>query len=280
MTVHHILIASDLDRTILPNGPQTESPGARPRLCALAQRPEVELVYVSGRGKTLLQEAVTQYAVPLPRYAIGDVGTTIFLPQADWQPLDEWQAVIAQDWNGRTYADLQSLLKNIPELCLQEAEKQNTFKLSYYAHTDTDVAALRAAVQQQLEPAGVHASLIWSIDEIAQTGLFDVLPARATKAHAVTFLRTHLGYSEGASVFCGDSGNDLPALTSGMQAVLVANARDDVKKEALDILREKDAEQKLYIAYGGFLGMNGNYSAGVLEGVAHFFPHTIDWMRV
>lgn len=280
MTVRHILIASDLDRTILPNGPQAESPRARPRLYVLAQRPEVELVYVSGRGKTLLQEAITQYAVPLPRYAIGDVGTTIFLPQADWQPLDKWQETIAQDWNSRTHADLQSLLKNIPELCLQEAEKQNTFKLSYYAHTDTDVAALRAAVQQQLEPAGVNASLIWSIDEIAQTGLFDVLPARATKAHAVAFLRTHLGYSEGESVFCGDSGNDLPALTSGMQAVLVANARDDVKKEALDILREKNAEQKLYIARGGFLGMNGNYSAGVLEGVAHFFPHTIDWMRV
>ena len=29
----------------------------------------------------------------------------------------------------------------------------------------------------------------------------------------------------------------------------------------------------LYIcAQGGYLGMNGNYSAGILEGVAHYMP--------
>jgi hypothetical protein len=26
------------------------------------------------------------------------------------------------------------------------------------------------------------------------------------------------------------------------------------------------------------MGMNGNYSAGMLEGIAHFHPPTIDWM--
>jgi hypothetical protein len=29
---------------------------------------------------------------------------------------------------------------------------------------------------------------------------------------------------------------------------------------------------RLYIARGGFRGMNGNYSAGILEGIAHYHP--------
>ena len=28
----------------------------------------------------------------------------------------------------------------------------------------------------------------------------------------------------------------------------------------------------LYLAGGGFMQMNGNYSAGILEGVAHYHP--------
>ena len=39
----HILICTDLDRTLLPNGSQPESPLARPRFRALAARPEVSI---------------------------------------------------------------------------------------------------------------------------------------------------------------------------------------------------------------------------------------------
>ena len=34
-----------------------------------------------------------------------------------------------------------------------------------------------------------------------------------------------------------------------------------------------------YLAQGGFLGMNGNYSAGILEGVAYYLPDTQHWME-
>jgi hypothetical protein len=34
-----------------------------------------------------------------------------------------------------------------------------------------------------------------------------------------------------------------------------------------------------YQAQGGFLGMNGNYSAGILEGIAHYHPDTLPWME-
>ncbi len=31
---------------------------------------------------------------------------------------------------------------------------------------------------------------------------------------------------------------------------------------------------RLYLPRGNFLGMNGNYTAGVLEGLSHFFPES------
>jgi hypothetical protein len=34
-----------------------------------------------------------------------------------------------------------------------------------------------------------------------------------------------------------------------------------------------------YLAQGRFLGMNGNYSAGIVEGVAHYHPDIRVWME-
>lgn len=47
------------------------------------------------------------------------------------------------------------------------------------------------------------------------------------------------GMQAGDTVLAGDSGNDLPALTSGLQAVLVHNARADACEEALSVLKAR-----------------------------------------
>lgn len=80
-------------------------------------------------------------------------------------------------------------------------------------------------------------------------------------------------------VFAGDSGNDLDVLTSGMQSILVGNAAADVRRTATHRLTEIGRIDRLYLATGDFHGMNGNYAAGVLEGVAHFFPETASWFQ-
>jgi hypothetical protein len=59
---------------------------------------------------------------------------------------------------------------------------------------------------------------------------------------------------------------------SDIPSVLVANADAETKNRAVNV----DA---LYIAKGGYLGMNGNYSAGILEGVAHYRPDVDGWLR-
>lgn len=81
-------------------------------------------------------------------------------------------------------------------MSLQEPEKQNRFKLSYYTLVDIDQQQLINAMQTQLHALGVNASLIWSIDEAKDCGLLDVLPKDATKLHAIRFLARELDMPE------------------------------------------------------------------------------------
>lgn len=280
MMTHNILLCSDLDRTILPNGSQPESPEARPLLKKVAARSELTLAYVSGRHQALLAQAIDEYDLPLPDYAIGDVGTTIYdVRKSEWTAWDNWHDEIASDWQGYKQDDLQELFYDIESLDLQEPAKQNVFKLSYYAPADIEPSNLLKQMRHRLETEGIRASLIWSIDDVANTGLLDILPERATKLHAIEFLMQHKAFTRKQTVFAGDSGNDLPALTSGLQAVLVNNARDEVRNMALRQLQTTGQRDCLYLAEGGLLNMNGNYSAGVLEGLVHFLPHTLAWLQ-
>jgi len=274
------LLCTDLDRTLLPNGAAPESPGARERFARLAARPELTLAYVTGRHRALVEQAMDEYKLPLPDYVIGDVGTRIWdLERGIWQSWDGWTQDIAADWAGVTHAQLAGLFADLAFLQLQEPEKQGACKLSYYAPADTDVVALLPVLQQRLQPLGVRATLIWSVDETCDTGLLDVLPGRASKLYALEFLMARQGFERAHSVFCGDSGNDLPVLVSPLQTVLVANATDPVRTQALQEAAAQGNSAALYLAQGGLLGMNGNYSAGILEGFVHFVPQARGWLE-
>lgn len=272
-----LLLCTDLDRTLLPNGPQPESSAAREKFKLLTADPGVSLVYVTGRDRGLVEDAVSEYQLPQPDYVIADVGSTIYaLHLGDWHCWDKWQEVISPDWGGKSHDDMSVLFGHLRLLTMQEVEKQNKFKLSYYVPLDADHEALMSEMHSILLKYKIKASLIWSIDELAGTGLLDVLPASANKRHAIEFLMEQLGFDRSNTVFAGDSGNDLAVLVSPIQSVLVANASVDVQHQARQLALEMGQTDGLYFANGDFLGMNGNYSAGILEGVAHFMPETIE----
>ncbi len=276
-----LLLCTDLDRTLIPNGHQPESRDARDLFWRLVRRPEVTLAYVSGRDRGLLESAIDEFALPTPDFAIGDVGTTIYrIDDGEWHAWEAWADEIASDWAGNDRETLAGMLEDIPGLEPQEPEKQNTYKLSYYAPSGTDGEALAGRIRDRLANVGVRSSVIWSIDEMRDVGLVDVLPAGATKVHAIRFLQSHLHVPHGRTVFAGDSGNDLPVLTSGLQAIVVANAREEVKQAAIRGAAERGIENCLYLARGGLLGMNGNYAAGIIEGVVHFIPEARTWLEI
>ena len=286
MTVQHsdkIMLCSDLDRTLIPNGFQPESPDARPFLRRLAQRPELILVYATGRDTGLIAEALKTWDLPLPDIAVGDVGTAIYtvagtLDSPQFDPWQDWQEEIAADWNGNKRHDLLKMLMDFKVLRLQAEEKQKAFKLSFYCDSGLDLEGLAEKMKATLLENGIRASIVASIDEMADIGLVDVLPERATKVHAIYYIIEKYSIDASRVVYAGDSGNDLPALTSGLNAVLVRNASEDVCRQAIEIASRKGNEFTLYLAEGGFMGMNGNYAAGVLEGLTHFMPAVRNWL--
>jgi HAD superfamily hydrolase (TIGR01484 family) len=276
-----ILICTDLDRTLLPNGRHPESTEARVVFTRLVLRPEVTLAYVSGRHRGLVEEAIREYKLPLPNWVIGDVGTTIYkvTTREEWLHWPAWEQDIAVDWRGLTASDLLPLFTDLPSLQLQEESKQNRYKLSYYLPLSADVGALQQEMSLRLETQNLAASLIYSIDEATSVGLLDVLPAHATKLHAVEFLMHQQGFDYSNTVFAGDSGNDLPVIASAVPSVLVANADSLVIEQAKIQALQQGTMSAFYLAQGDFLGMNGNYNAGILEGVAHYHPEIRLWLE-
>ncbi len=271
-----ILLCTDLDRTLLPNGLQEESPSARQLFGKLAASPFVSLAYVSGRDLGLLQEAIAEYQLPIPDFMIGDVGTTIYRNNNnEWEAVKEWQTLIAEDWQETTIADLTVRLAEIKELTLQEPEKQGPFKLSYYTPPEINQAELQEKVIQHLQGCTAKITLVQSIDEINNTGLCDLLPAEATKVHGVRFLIESTGIPPARTIYAGDSGNDLEVIRSEIKTILVANASLEIQQQAIKV----SSEETIYLAQGNFLGMNGNYAAGILEGLAHYLPETLPLLQ-
>jgi sucrose-6F-phosphate phosphohydrolase len=270
-----ILICSDLDRTLIPNGHQEESPCARSVFRQLAEDASIYLAYVTGRDRKLIRDAIDEFYLPVPDYAIGDVGTTLYrVIDGDWQLSDDWSAEIGQDWKGFSWKKLAAFFENFEEIQLQEPEKQNRYKLSFYTNQNVDHQQVIKKIRVILAEKGILASIIWSVDEISADGLLDIIPARANKLHAIQFLMHLEKFPADRTVFAGDSGNDLDVLTSGLQSILVKNAMNEVRQEAIKTLSEKRLMDRLYLPKGNFCGMNGNYAAGVIEGLVHYIPET------
>jgi HAD superfamily hydrolase (TIGR01484 family) len=274
-----LLLCTDLDRTLLPNGNQPESPDARRRFSSFAARAEVRLAYVTGRHLALVEKAIANFVLPRPDFVIADVGTSLYESADDsWRRCADWDREFESEWGGMDHTAIRLLFADMPDLQLQEAAKQSRYKLSFYLPLYTDRRGLLSAMQQRLERHRVRASLIWSVDDPAGIALLDVVPQSATKFHAIEYLMRREGFTPENTVFAGDSGNDLPVLCSALRTILVANATTDVREEALQLSAYHGTSDSLYVAKGDFMGMNGNYSAGILEGVAHFLPRTRAWM--
>ena len=277
--IDRLFLCTDLDRTLLPNGTQPESADARKYFRRLSSQPELTLAYVTGRHRILVERVISLYRLPVPNFVIADVGSTIYKYESNsLQRMRDWDDLIAGDWAGKTHADLKAMFVDLSELRLQELNKQNIHKLSYYVTLNINHQNLVATMESRLEAAGIKASLIWSIDEPAAVGLLDVLPANATKRHAIEFLMQKSGFNLDNTIFAGDSGNDLPVLTSPIHSILVANASDVVRNTAAQEAHDAGLDNALYLAHGGYRRMNGNYSAGILEGVMHYVPEAETWL--
>ena len=262
------ILATDLDRTLLPNGSWPPDPGAIELFNELTQRHDVRVVYVTGRNLDLTEQAIREFGIRYPDVLIGDVGTSIRkYGQTGWQHHAGWDTHVKRT-SPRWDADaVRSAVAGVGGLTEQEREHCSPFKQSYYVDHDRRMTVLKA-VDERVK-GRFDEVMVYSFDSRSGKGLLDFLPHSATKQTALEYIADELDASKPDVVFCGDSGNDIFPLTAGFSGVLVRNADDQL---VAGVRQAADAhpELRLYFAKGGFRGLNGFYTSGVIEGAYHY----------
>jgi len=262
------ILATDLDRTLLPNGSWPADPDAIDLFNELTLKNDVLVVYVTGRNLNLTENAIEEFGIRFPHVLIGDVGTTIRMYQNDqWEADEGWSSRLMQSSPGWDVQSIRKAIANIEGLVEQEKQHCGPFKQSYYVDHDDNELILKAVdelIKNQFDEV-----IVYSYDSQSGKGLLDLLPDSATKQTALEYIADKYHVPKSEVVFCGDSGNDIFPLTAGFSGVLVKNADDQlvskVKKES-----EKNNDIKLYFAKGGFKGLSGYYASGVIEGAYHY----------
>ncbi len=262
------IIATDLDRTLLPNGHWQADPEAIPLFNELTHSNDVLVVYVTGRNLELTEGAIKEFGIRHPDVLCGDVGTTIRKYQDGGWHFDEgWEALVHRASPRWDAGQIRQALDGIKGIVEQESEHLNQFKQSYYVDHSRNEAILEAVHQRV---AGKFDEvIIYSFDSQDGKGLLDLLPASATKQTAVEYVAEEYGQPREQVVFCGDSGNDIFPLTAGFSGVLVKNADDQLVEQVRAAMADKP-DLQVYFAQGDFRGLSGYYTSGVIEGCFHY----------
>lgn len=265
----HIIIATDLDRTLLPNGNQKYD-GSMPIFNKIIKNEKLKTIYVTGRNLKLVKDAIKKFKAPLPNFIVGEVGAKIYLRKNNNFIADKkWTKLIksaTKNWNTYKFKEELSLIKG---LRLQEKDKQNKFKLSYYIDNLKKSEPIIKEATKIIKTICEDALTIYSVDETINIGLLDVIPKRATKLAGLEYLRKKLGLKKEEIIYCGDSGNDVLPLTFGYKAILVRNSIKEIKDVVKEIATQKEIINNTYIARG-YKNLNGYYVSGIIEGLIKF----------
>lgn len=266
------ILATDLDRTLLPNGSWPADPDAIALFNELTERHGVIVVYVTGRNLELSEKAINEYGIRHPHVLIGDVGTSIRKYEQDgWRTDSGWDTHVRRaspKWDAEA---IRQAVARVDGLREQEPEHCGPFKQSYYVDHARKASVLQA-VDERVR-GNFDEVAIYSFDSRSGAGLLDFLPQSATKQTALEYVAAELGADKQDVVFCGDSGNDIFPLTAGFAGVLVRNADAQLVAGVRGAVAV-NPEIQVYFAKGGFRGLNGYYTSGVIEGAYHYgiFP--------
>lgn len=262
------ILATDLDRTLLPNGEWEADAGAIELFNRLSQAHDVLVVYVTGRNLQLTEQAIREFGVRHPDVLCGDVGTTIRQYRGgEWFFDEGWAELIHENCPNWDAAGVKKAVADIEGMREQECEHLNQFKQSYYVDHDCREEIL-ARVESRVKDEFDEVS-IYSYDSVSGQGLLDFLPRSATKQTALEYVAKEFGAEKTEVVFCGDSGNDIFPLTAGFQGVLVRNADEQLVENVRTAMAENPG-LNVYFASGDFRGLSGYYTSGVIEGAYHY----------
>ena len=137
--------------------------------------------------------------LPEPDFYITGVGTMIFDVSSGGM-IEGFTNTLNEGWDMEKVRGLVAGWEGITE---QPEEQQHGWKSSWFwnGRTKEDIATL----ESEINSAGVAAQAVYS-----SARDLDILPKRANKGNAVTWLCRHLGIGLDEIVVAGDTGNDAP----------------------------------------------------------------------
>jgi sucrose-phosphate synthase len=236
------LLITDIDNTLLG------CEDAHAQFCSwYARQSGMGFGIASGRSFHSSMMVLEQEGSPRPQVMITSVGSEIYhlSPDSTTYVQDhQWSEAIDVDWDSDAVVDV---LNSEPNIHPQAALEQRRFKVSYL--TDGDKNLVRR-LREKLDGAGLQCSITHSHGRY-----LDILPVRASKGAAVTYVRNLYGLREDQVFVSGDSANDTEMLRTLPQAIIVQNFSDDLK-----------SLPELEHAYFA----SEAYALGIIEGVDHF----------
>ncbi|MDX2230264.1 MAG: sucrose-phosphate phosphatase [Leptolyngbyaceae cyanobacterium bins.349] len=241
------LFVTDLDNTLV--GDDHALADLNHQLARHRQEFGTQVVYSTGRSPALYRQLTTEKNLLPPDFLILSVGTEIYLQNPD-TPDPHWAQTLSQNWNRDQVI---AIAAHFADLVPQPDTEQRPFKVSYFLTPDAAVEVM-PQLETQLQAAGLDTQLIYSgsLD-------LDILPRRANKGQAMTFLREHLGIAAEHTVACGDSGNDLSMFCDRAErGIIVGNAMPE-----LLTWHQAHPSPHRYLAQAHCAG-------GILEGLKHF----------
>jgi sucrose-phosphate synthase len=234
------VLVSDIDNTLLG-----ERDGLRVLLRWLRRnRPRVGFGVATGRVLPLALSVLEEWDVPVPDVLITGVGSEVTWG-AGLKPDTGWTERIRDGWRRET---VEKVVGPLPGLVRQPDLQQGEFKVSFDRDAATAPSVERIA--RLLQGRDLNVRLVHS-----HAKHLDILPARASKGHAIRYLAGRLGLPVRRFLVAGDSGNDVEMLVEDTLGVVVGNHSPE-----LEPLRGLD---QIYFAAEPA-------ARGILEGIRHY----------
>jgi len=241
------LFVTDLDNTLV--GDDAALSILNQHLALHREKFGTQIVYSTGRSPVLYEQLRTEKSLLPPDYLILSVGTEIYLGDVS-KPEPRWFETMSQNWDRDQVV---AIAAHFADLTPQPHTEQRPFKASYFL-TSNAAAEVIPQLDTQLKSQGLDIQLIYSgsLD-------LDIIPRRANKGQALTFLRQQLGISADQTVACGDSGNDLSMFMNNAEhGIIVGNAMPELLN-----WHYANPSPRHYLA-------KAHCAGGILEGLQYF----------
>ena len=199
-----MLLATDLDGTFLAG-----DTAARTQLYQLiTTNPDIQLVFVTGRGLENVLPLLADPTIPQPHYIICDVGGTVVDGESQ-QAVQPIQGEIDGRWPGEVA--IEEIMAQFPGLVRQDVPQER--RCSYFCPPNVVTQDIRTAVE------GFGCDLLYSAGRY-----LDVLPKNVNKGATLTKLVEFLDVDPEEVLVAGDTLNDLSMYHQQFKGVCVGES--------------------------------------------------------